>query len=174
MQNPDCAFENGKMVQSIDFNYDAIDAYDFGERAEAEALLDGFRKAFEWIANVSPGDFKGMAIRVQTVRCILLKKDQVEMAQEIGVTKAAISQRMSDLRDHFNIRQPKAGLRSEETRQKFSEQCKTRHLNRKASSASLNSRTTSTPSSETRITSPLTPCVVAQPLSSRLFAQVDF
>jgi hypothetical protein len=164
----DCAFEDGKPIHSIDFDYNAIDGYDF--TADAEACMDAFRKVFDWIANVPAGDFKGIAIRVQTVRCILLKKDQVAMAEEIGVTKAAISQRMCDLRDCFKIRQPKAGLRTDETRQKFSEQCKQRHHQKKASSGFPNSQPTSTMSSGTATNLLSTPSAEALPLSKRLFA----
>lgn len=130
-------FDGGGPAKSVDFNYDAIDAYCFDvdqEALDAGKLLEGFKKAFDWIAQVPAGDFKGMAIRVQVVRCILLQKDQVKMANEIGVTKAAISQRMCDLRDFFGIRNPKAGLRSDETRKQFSEQCKARHLKKQTQS----------------------------------------
>jgi hypothetical protein len=157
--------QDGKLIEAIDFDYDAIDGL---QGVEPETLLEAFTKAFEWIANVKPNDFRGMAIRVQTVRCILLQKDQTKMAEEIGVGKAAISQRMSDLRDHFRMRNPKANLRSEETRQKFSTQCTQRHQ-KKASLSSETSPTKSTTSSETQINSPLMPSVAAKPLSRRLY-----
>jgi hypothetical protein len=171
------AFENGSAVQTIGFTPEAHDAYYFDENKDAldaEELLSAFCRAFDWIAQVPANDFKGMAIRVQVVRCILLKKDQVAMAKEIGVTKAAISQRMCDLRDVFKLRNPKSGLRSNETRNKFSEQCKSRHEKKKANSSnSGNSPTPSTTNSGKVIPLPSMPSKQVEPLSKRLFAQAS-
>ena len=163
------AYENQRPTPSVDFDYAAIDG-DYDLSADIDNLKDAFCKAFDWIANVPANDFRGMAIRVQTVRCVLTGKDQAAMAQEIGVTKAAISQRMCDLRDYFNIRQPKSNLRSNETRQKFSEQCKLRHQKRKAELNSANSRTSSTTNSKTVSASGAMQSKAAKPLSSLLYA----
>jgi hypothetical protein len=167
----DCDFENGAIVPSIDFNYDAIDGYEFGKDAEVENLKEAFCQAFDWIANVPANDFKGIAIRVQVVRCVLTGKDQVEMAREIGVTKSAISQRMCELRDLFNIRNPKANLRSNETRKKFSEQCKLRHQKKKGASSSEASPKTSTTNTKPQSPLPGTRPAVVLPLSKQLYAQ---
>jgi hypothetical protein len=169
----DIAFEDGHPTQTIEFNYDAIDAYCFGvdkNAADSEAILEGFKKAFDWIADVKANDFEAIAVKVQTVRCILLGKNQVAMAKEIGVTRAAISQRMSELRDIFKLRQPTAGLRDNETRQKFSEQCKARHQKKKALLNSPNSPTTSTERLPTATASPSKRSVAAKPLFAQLSA----
>lgn len=220
-------FDGGGPAQSVDYNYDAIDAYCFGADESGEgvgAVLGAFTTAFDSIANVPPNDFKAMAnrldamfvlfeaayialmwakgenaekfaewlaeerknvkespksndhykseaIRIQSVRSILTGKDQVQMAREIGVTKAAISQRMCDLRDTFEMRNPKANLRNNSTRKKFSTECKQRHKEKKqALSGSPNSPTTSTTNSSSPTPLPSMPSKQAEPLSKRLFA----
>jgi hypothetical protein len=165
-------FEDGRPVPSTDFPYHVIDGeYDLSP--DVDNLKEAFCKAFDWIADVPANDFKGIAIRVQTVRCVLTGKDQTEMAREIGVTKAAISQRMCDLRDYFNLRNPKSNLRNNETRQKFSEQCKLRHQKKKKREAlsSGGSPTTSTTNTKIPSHSPGMPSGAALPLSKLLYEQ---
>src|SRR5687767_6248843 len=74
MSDQGCDFENGLPVPSIDFNYDAIDAYCFGADESGDgigAVLSAFTSAFDVIANVPANDFKAMANRVDSVWEIL-------------------------------------------------------------------------------------------------------
>lgn len=170
--NPSIAYgDDGKLIEACDFDFEQIEGYDIAKLPEAE-LIEAFKRLMEWAVQVPKRDFRGIAIRVQTIRAILTQRDQTEMAREIGVTKAAMSQRICELHDTLNIPRPtKANLRSKEIRQKFSIECTQRHQAKKSSQNSATSQLTSTTNSGTAQISPSKRTGRPLPLFKRLYEQ---
>ncbi len=88
--------EAGELVESVDFDYDSVDRNVFGiddERESVSKLLDSMRQMLKWICQ-GQGE-KAIAVRLQAVRYYVpdKAKNQEQLAKEIGVTKAAISQK---------------------------------------------------------------------------------
>lgn len=107
----------------------------YGDEEEACQDLspwrDGLQKVLRWIRNGS--NARAKEIRVQAVFYFLVQRNQVELAREIGVRKATISQKAVEFRDFFEIDHPAGAarqMRSEEARETFSAICKSNHQKR--------------------------------------------
>lgn len=132
------AWENGP-VEYVDFDYGEVDrALGVEDEPSSEAILAGLSRILQWINNGA--NARAKEIRIQAVRYFFEpQKNQVDLAREIGVKKATISQKAVEFRDYFKIQRPAGAatqMRSDEARQKFSEVCKLKHQQRKALSNS--------------------------------------
>lgn len=119
-------------------DYDAIDRSVFGAQNEQEGVqnvLEGVRLMLHWICQ-GDGD-KARSVRLQAVRWSgqFSDKNQEQLGREIGVGKAAVNQKISELRAWIDQRSGRdlqtRGARTVEAKQKFSEICKSNHEKRK-------------------------------------------
>lgn len=149
----DAAFdEDSHVTDTVGPDYDEIDRRVFGmddERETVQNLLEGVRLMFHWIRQGDNDRARSVRLQAVTWYARYSTKNQEALGREIGVTKAAINQQVSALRDFIRAQaghDVKArGARSTEAREKFSQICKSSHEKRK--SELRNSPPKSTPSS---------------------------
>lgn len=130
---------------SVGFDYAEVDRRVFNVKDEcghirevdAAELVKGYSahliKIVRWI-NSGDGD-TARAIRALAVEFHLTGKTQAQIGRGNGFTRAAISKSANAFRDDFAldkflVRAPH--MRTTETREKFSQQCKKRHQKRKS------------------------------------------
>lgn len=133
--------QDGSLTEAQGFDYDAVDREVFGiatEREDVEKVLAGVRDMLAWICQGN--NDRARSVRLQAVRYYIpdKAKNQGQLAREIGVTKAAVNQKVCELRDWLETRsghdvKPR-GARSTDAREKFSDICKSNHQRRKVES----------------------------------------
>ena len=105
------------MEPHTDFDYDAIDGVEqIDLSGELATLLD-------WIAE--PRQDRARVVRLQAVRIHFTGKSQVQMAREVGTTKAALGKVITMFMRRFGVNAP--GARDAQLREKLSYICKARH-----------------------------------------------
>jgi len=133
------AYDENELVPFVEPDFAQIDQHlGFHEPDETddgisrERSIVGILRLLDWIRDCNSAKTK--EIRIQAAYYFFSQKNQVDLAREIGCTKAAISQQAVALKDYFQLKHPGAAasnMRSDEQRQKFSQVCKSNHQQKK-------------------------------------------
>jgi len=141
--NPSVGFDSGNHPEPfVDFPYDEIDGC---EPAPDLDFVGGIVRIVRWI-NAGHGA-TARAIRSIAVEFHFSGKTQAELGRESGITKAAVCRAANEFRDHFGLDEllvEAPRMRTNQTREKFSKQCKTRHKKKSRSSTKSPSKSLST------------------------------